>query len=230
LPDLPRMTAAHKQEDDGVSAIPIQWKPLTPRQKESARSRIRRWKKRDLWLLQEACELTFGFMPFFLYRYLNLKNADAEDLFDYAVRAVAIGNLKVINPSAPKSQWWVEQAAFCQWVTTRADLIGQDRVDLLRELYPTPQADQRKALRRKVLESEYTSAEFEAALSAIAEFWLPDSSGKVQDHKAEVITQWLEENHPEVCKGEAARLRIDVLIRPDQLKIGGAKKQKRVEP
>lgn len=134
--------------------------------------RIRRWKKRDVWKLREACDLSFGFIPHWLFRIFNLNDADADDLFDYAVRAVMKNNLKVRNRSEAPREWWVDQEEIGQWLGSRADLIGQVRAEIFRTQYPSPGIDARKEIRKRILESSYTSPEFEAALAAIAEFWI----------------------------------------------------------
>jgi len=57
------MNVPNNSTHKDIDLIPLTWKPLTPRQLEKARNRIRRWKKRDLWRLREACDLTYGFIP-----------------------------------------------------------------------------------------------------------------------------------------------------------------------
>lgn len=41
-------------EPEDISPLSIKWKPLTAKQREHMKERIRRWKKRDRWNLREA--------------------------------------------------------------------------------------------------------------------------------------------------------------------------------
>lgn len=121
----------------------------------------------------------------------------------------------------PEAEWWVRPIAFCRWAATMGDCIGHDRAAIFAALIREESPAQMPSVRRRVLENGYSTPELDAALAAIAEFWLPvqENGGSPPNNK--VVLHWLMTKHG--MNLNAAK-RIDVLIRPPSAKPGGRKR------
>jgi len=187
---------------------------------DAIQDRLRRWMRRDMWRLREGCDLAWHILPARGIRQIYISRiVDSENLCEWAERAVEAGTLPAKRLDGPASEWWVRPTDFCRWISKQDQLIGLGRASLFLNAIPTDPAPDNLAVRRKVLESEYSTPEFDAALEAIAEFWLTIRKGdKPPNNK--VVISWLVK---EKGLSQNAAERVDTLIRHPDAKPGGRK-------
>jgi hypothetical protein len=202
---------------------------LTEKQSKKVTKRIQGWLRRDTWKLWEACDIAYGMIPFEPIRFLQTGEIDSDELFDFAIRSVNAGKLSVGNPSDSPNQWWVHPSDFGKWAASRADIIGTPRAAIFAKFFPAmlSPADG-AASRRRILESDYSTLEFDRVCAVIEEFWLPYQAGKRTQPKEDEITQWLKDRYrlPKPITTRAAE-RIDAVARMDSAKTRGPKTTKR---
>ena len=80
---------------------------LTEKKGEAMRSRIRRWSRREMWRLWEACDLAFHVPPVEGLRHLwYWPSIESDDLCDRAIRAVH-ANILEVKPAKQEKDSWV---------------------------------------------------------------------------------------------------------------------------
>lgn len=170
---------------------------LAARQRRALRTRLYRWIARDTWTLLEAYKITYGIRPGLIPDAIDPR-PDPEDLQDHAIRAVRAGKLKVGNVGDANPDWSVMPYDFAQWVSSRPDLVGNERAELFREWFPEKAAQNLSAnLRQSVLESQYSTELFEMLLAVINEFWIPWQGGVRKNWpKEDEIKGWLKQRFP----------------------------------
>lgn len=194
--------------------------PISERARESSITRVRSWRRHDIWTLREACNVTFGHIPIPFLRGLLVPLwpylADADNFLDYAKRAVLAGNLKTRTRS--RFGFWttvyVDPAEFCQWAAGRPDLIGAERAEVLEHFFPSSARKTPDELRRRVLGSDFSTPQFDAALAAIDQFWLQKPAR--DDAKPPTVAEiksWLTEN---TDISPTAAERVARVIRPGE--------------
>ncbi len=202
---------------------PIKFKPLTDRMRLGTRTKVEGWLRHELWTLGEACDLVFNIHPLPVLRlFYWIDTAESELLLDYAVRAVEADSLKVTSKAGKSKVWTVRPADFARWVEKHSELVGKDRAALFGEFFPIAQPGHMEAVRKRVLESSYSTPEFDLALEAVSELWLPWQEGSRPQPTTEEVKKWLSERAPGMASGRAFD-RIDALIRDPNAKKGGRK-------
>lgn len=195
---------------------------LRPQTAQAMKERINRWKDRPLWALSEACDLTFHVLPVPVIRLFKWgASTDSDLLCEQARRAVLAEILSCKDTQGRFQDWWVRPSDFGLWVQTQKRWLGIERIQVFAELFPPDaSSDELSIARRRVLESSYQTPEFDAAILAIAKFWLPVIEEGAEAPNNKQIKGWLQDERG--FEG-AALTRIDTLIRPESAKRGGGK-------
>lgn len=191
--------------------------PVSIRARERSIRRIRAWLRNDIWTLREACDVTFGLIPVPVLRAMLPLQwpyiADADVFFDYANRAVLAGKLTIRT----RKRWGIFDVAlvdpeeFGRWAASRPDLVGPERAEVLERFFPPP-ADQRvlSSVRQRVLASDFTTPQLEAAFGAICHFWLTDG-GSSSSPTLNEVSAWLS---AEFNLKPTTAIRVARVIRP----------------
>ena len=183
--------------------------------------RLARWLRRDMWRIREGCDLAWHILPVRVLRQFYLSRiVESENLCEWAERAVEAEVLPAKKVKGPPSEWWVRPVDFCRWVSVQDQLIGKGRAAIFQRAIPCDAATVTARQRARVLDSGFSTPEFDAAIEAIAKFWLPLKEGDEPINYKIVIDWLMTERH--LSKNAAQR--VDTLIRPPDAKTGGRKR------
>ncbi len=187
---------------------------------KASEARLVIWLRHDIWTLREACDATFGLIPIPFFRtcwppywpYVP----DAENFYDYAMRAVLAGNLQIQK----RKKWGVfseeliDPTHFGRWAASRPDLVGNERATILTKIFPAPSKPQAAdSARGRVLQSQFTTPALEAACAAIDHFWLSSAKPEAEPTN-KVISEWITTHFIGISSTAADR--IARVIRPGE--------------